>query len=130
MALGARIGQLLEASGLGQEEVADRVNALAGGAKRLLSQQGLGALIARDSKTSVAAPYLADVFGVSLRWLLTGQGRKDDADWPFKRVLRSRWDACSDEDRGYVQAAINKALDECEAARAGGPSGKPLGMAA
>ena len=55
--------------------------------------------------------------GVSLRWLLTGIGRQDDPDWPFPRVARARWDACDDTDRGYVQAAVNKALDECEAAR-------------
>lgn len=58
---------------------------------------------------------LADALGLSIRWLITGRGRKTEKDWPFDRVDRSRWDATSDEDRGYLQAAMNRALDECEA---------------
>lgn len=82
-----------------------------------LSQQALAGLESRDSRTSDRAVELADALQVSLRWLLTGQGRRDDQDWPFRRVDRARWDRCDDEDRGYVQAAINRALDECESSR-------------
>ncbi len=59
---------------------------------------------------------------------LTGYALREVAEpetWPFRRVRRERWDRCGDEDRGYVQAAINRALDECEAMRTGSP-GKPL----
>lgn len=42
-----------------------------------------------------------------------------DAAWPFNLVDRKRWDACNPEERGYVQSALNRALGECEAMRAG-----------
>lgn len=58
-----------------------------------------------------------ELFGCSAVWLLTGEGPESSGDWPFSRVDRARWLACDSEDRGYVQAAINRALDECEAAR-------------
>lgn len=85
-----------------------------------LSQQALSNLETRDSKTSEFAIRIADALGVSPRWLLDGTGRHDDVDWPFKRVKRARWDACDDNDRGYVEAALSRALEDCEAAR--GPS--------
>lgn len=113
MALGQRVEELRKDRGWTQVQLC----AAAGGA---ITQQNLDRLEKRDAKTSEAAPALADALGVSLRWLLTGEGRKTDTDWPFgSRVQRSRWDACTDEDRGYVQAAVNRALDECEAARLG-----------
>ena len=108
-----------------QQHLCDAVNRLLSAGEAPLSQQALHGLEVRDSATSVAAPYLSEVFGVSLRWLLTGKGRREDTDWPFARVRRARWDACDDGDRGYIQAAMNKALDECEAARR-----KPSSMAA
>lgn len=45
--------------------------------------------------------------------------------WPFPRVKQDRWDACDNEDRAYVQAAINHALDECEQHRREQVPGKP-----
>ncbi len=109
MNLGGRVKQERETRGWSQPQLASRISGL--------SQQALAALESRDSKTSEFAVGLADALGVSLRWLISGDGRKDDTDWPFARVQRARWDACDDVDRGYVQAAINKALDECEASR-------------
>lgn len=82
-----------------------------------LSQQALSNLETRDSKTSEYAIRIADALGVSIRWLLDGAGKKDDRDWPFLRVDRTRWDACSAEDRGYVEGALNRALEDCERAR-------------
>lgn len=117
MALGKRVLDLRERRGWTQQHVCDLVNQLHAKGERHLTQQALQRLENRDSTTSEAAPFLAEVFGVSLRWLLSGHGRADDAEWPFLRVQRSRWDMCDAEDRGYVQAAINKALDECEANR-------------
>ncbi len=102
--------QAREALGMSQTALAAAVG---------MSQQRLSLLEKRDSETSTAATKLADQLGVSLRWLLTGDGQPTDSDrWPFPRVKRERWDACDEGDRGYIQAAINKALDECEALRA------------
>ena len=109
MNLGGRVKQERERLKLSQPQLAAKVDNM--------TQQALGALESRDSKTSDKAPALADALGVSLRWLLTGEGRSTDRDWPFDRVKRGRWDDCDDTDRGYVQSAVNKALDECEAAR-------------
>lgn len=107
MAMGKRLRELRIARNLSQPKVELDLNGA-------VSQGALSALESRDSKSSEFAPVLADYYQVSLRWLLTGQGRPEDTDWPFPRVDRSRWDACNDTDRGYVQAAINGALDECE----------------
>lgn len=117
MALGRRIKEAREARNLEQQELCDLVNARLSPADKPLTQPALSALEVRDSRTAESAPYIADALQVGLRWLLTGQGSRDDADWPFARVRRARWDSCNQEDRGYVQAAINRALDECEAAR-------------
>lgn len=57
------------------------------------------------------------VFGCSATWLLDGEGPQRVNGWPFPRVQQSRWDLCSDEDRGYMQAVLNQVLDECEARR-------------
>lgn len=94
------------------------IELVSSGAGAGLSQQALDRLEKRDSDKSEHAVGIADALGVSLRWLLAGTGRKDDPDWPFQRVSRARWDACGDVDRGYVQAAVNRALDECESNRA------------
>ena len=37
--------------------------------------------------------------------------------WPFPRVDKRRWDACSEDDHTYLQFAMDHALQECEAAR-------------
>lgn len=109
MALGARIREAREALNWDQSALCSRVPGL--------SQQALSNLETRDSKTSEFAIRIADALGVSIRWLLDGAGRMHDRDWPMARVDRARWDACDDTDRGYVQAAMNRALDECERAR-------------
>lgn len=57
---------------------------------------------------------------VSSDWLATGEGAMQpevQQEWPFDRVDRARWDECNDVDRGYIQSAINRALDDCEANR-------------
>lgn len=111
MNLGKRIEAALNDRGMQQLDLVAKVPGL--------SQQSLSNLITRDSKTSEFAIRIADALGVSVRWLLDGAGRKEDRDWPFSRVARSRWDACTDEDRGYVQSAMNRALDDCEGNRQG-----------
>lgn len=117
MALGRRIKEAREARNLEQQELCDLVNARLSPADKPLTQPALSALEVRDSRTAESAPYIADALKINLRWLLTGQGARDEAEWPFTRVSKHRWDACGPEDRGYVQAAINRALDECEASR-------------
>lgn len=42
-----------------------------------------------------------------------------DEDWPFPMVDRTRWERLTPELRGYVQAAVIRALDECNAAETG-----------
>jgi transcriptional regulator with XRE-family HTH domain len=121
MALGKRVLQLRTGRDWTQQRVCDLANELIGADGTALTQQNLDNLEKRDSKTAEAAPFLAEVFGVSLRWLLSGRGNPADTDWPFPRVKRERWDACGPEDRAYVQAAINRALDDCEGQR-GEPS--------
>lgn len=121
MALGKRIEEELGRQGWKQSDLASRVPGL--------SQQAISNLITRDSATSEFAIRIADAFGVSVRWLLDGVGRREDSDWPFRRVSRERWDACDDGERGYIEAAMNLALKECEAARSVDP-GKPSAAAA
>ncbi|QAZ38450.1 hypothetical protein C1M51_02885 [Methylibium sp. Pch-M] len=114
MALGARIKEVREGLGWGQTDLCDRVPGL--------TQQSLSNLENRDSKTSEFGIRIADALGVSVRWLLDGQGDRADRDWPFAKVERHRWDDCSQNDKGYVESAMNIALKECEALR-----GKPNG---
>jgi len=57
------------------------------------------------------------LFGCNVLWVLDGAEPQAVGGWPFPRVDRARWDACDDTDRGYVQSAMNRALDECEALR-------------
>lgn len=63
-------------------------------------------------------------FGCNAWWLLEGEGSQRTGGWPFPRVQQARWDACTDEDRGYIQAEINRVLDQCEASRASAPHTK------
>lgn len=116
MALGARIKEARDDLGWDQAALCARVPGL--------SQQALSNLETRDSKTSEFAVRIADALGVSIRWLLDGAGRKDDRDWPMARVDKARWDACDDMDRGFVQAAMIRALEDCERVR--GQSGGAL----
>lgn len=115
--LGRRLQIAREARGWTATELSRRIGMDESGERPLVSQQVISVLEQRNSATSEFAPQLADALSVSLRWLLSGKGRPADTDWPFNRVNRDRWDACTDEDRGYIQAAINKALDDCEASR-------------
>lgn len=99
MALGARIK---EARGeLEQGELCARVPGL--------TQQSLSALEKRDSKTSEFAPGLADALGVSLRWLLSGEGDQR-SDWPFVRVTRAQLAALDNEDRLIIEGHLMQAL--------------------
>ena len=86
---------------------------------------GIGQSTVVDAETGAAGvPWVvqaAELYNVSPMWLATGRGSIENPypsmEWPFPRVSQARWAECDQEDRGYVQAAINRALDECEAAR-------------
>lgn len=108
MNLGKRLKEERERQGLGQSALCAKID------NQALSQQAISVLERRDSKTSEFAIQIADALGVSVRWLLDGTGDRYASDWPFNRVSRHRWEQCDAEDRGYIQAAINKALEECE----------------
>ena len=59
---------------------------------------------------------IAEALGVPVAELLT-DGAQPAASWPFQFVDQARWMSASQAERGYIEAAINRALDECEAAR-------------
>lgn len=114
--MGKRIKEVRELRGMTQSELAAAACALAED-EGAVSQQGLGLLENRDSMASAAAPFIAEALRVNLRWLLTGKGLRDQLDWPFNLVRQSRWDACGEGERGYVQGVMNRALDDCEVSR-------------
>lgn len=100
-----------------------------------ISFQAVAKLWADTSKafTAINNSRAAAYLKVSSDWLATGEGEMRSQikqEWPFPRVNRDRWVACSDEDRGYIQGAINRALDECEAARPFVAPEKPQDLAA
>lgn len=129
MALGKRIEQRRNSLAWTQQHLCDLVDKLAG-QEEALSQQRLDRLEKRDSnkvETEIAA-FLAEALGVSLRWLCNGEGRLDEPEWPFRLVQRARWDQCDVEERGYVQMAMNRALDDCEQKRAPWPPSSKQGL--
>lgn len=54
------------------------------------------------------------ILGCDANWLLTGAGAML-AGWPFPRVEPERYLAMSAEDRAWVQARLQQAIEECEA---------------
>jgi hypothetical protein len=103
MAMGARIKELR-----GSMEQATLCAKIPG-----LTQQNLSNMEKRDSKTSEFAPAIADEFGVSLRWLLTGEGSKTP-EWPFKRVPHERIAALPAEELLVIEGALMMALHQLQ----------------
>lgn len=68
MGMGSRLSQALDAKSMSQAELARASG---------VDEATISALIKRDSKRSEAAPALADALGLSLHWLLTGEGERD-----------------------------------------------------
>lgn len=99
MAMGARIKA--ERGDTDQAVIAAKVPGL--------TQQALSNLETRDSRTSEFAPGIADALGVSLRWLMTGEGDKK-SDWPFRRIQREQLTRLSDEDLLVVEGALLMAI--------------------
>ena len=63
------------------------------------SRRALG----EDSARKIEAAY-----GLPVGWM--------DNDWPFVLVSQSRWEALDATGQGYVQSAMNRAIDEIEQA--------------
>jgi transcriptional regulator with XRE-family HTH domain len=115
MALGARIKQARELRALNQTELAERVNKMLGPEDKPLTQQALGALESRDSNKSEHALKIADALGVSVRWLLDGQGDLDALDWPFPdQELLARVLKLPRDWRVELQAVIRERVAEAE----------------
>ena len=87
MALGKRIEMARIRLGIKQQALCDRVNKLVPSGGKLLTQQALDNLEKRDSETTLFVVKLADVLGVSVRWLQDGEGIESARDWPFTRDL-------------------------------------------
>lgn len=49
-------------------------------------------------------------------------GLSGPGGWPFATVEKSRWDACNERERGFVEGAVDGALARCEVARLARPS--------
>lgn len=68
----------------------------------------------------------ARFFGVERhRLLMPDLGEAARGDWPFKRVDRARWDACDEGDRGYIEHAMLRSIEECEKARGADKTKRP-----
>jgi hypothetical protein len=65
------------------------------------------------TRTSGFAVQIADALGVSLRWLLTGEGDREP-EWPFRRIDRRRIDRLSENERGFVKGVLAQAIRDCE----------------
>lgn len=53
------------------------------------------------------------VIGCDANWLLTGEGSAH-AGWPFPRVSAERYLSLDAENRAWVQARVQQAIEECE----------------
>jgi hypothetical protein len=69
---------------------------------------------------SKAAAFL----GVNPDWLATGVGNKRANPWPFPLIDRNRYDQLDDSMKGYVQRALEDALEKCESKAGKQPSHK------
>jgi hypothetical protein len=58
---------------------------------------------------------LAKLLDVDPGWLATGDGEMIRSDpWPLPLIERRRFEALPEQHRGYVQQAMNRAIEECE----------------
>lgn len=76
-----------------------------------LRQATLSALIKRDSATSEFAIRIADRLGVSIRWLLDGEGAPDRLEWPFPGIDRAKFDALAPEAKLEIQGVVRERID-------------------
>jgi len=110
MALGARIKQARGT--LDQSILCAMVNERTPEGGKLLSQQSLSNLETRDSLTSEFALRIADALGVSVRWLLDGEGPQQAPEWPFLGVARSEIDALTPHQLGFIEGVLRSALEK------------------
>lgn len=126
-----------ESQGLSTREVAQRVtNALAGGGQ--VKRQNLEQFEADQVAQPRYLHALASVMGYDrLEDLLAGKppaGTQQPADreqeqmprdWPFKGVSPSMLDGLSNAERGFIEGAIQDALEQLRALRRGGEQAGP-----
>lgn len=118
MALGNRIKAARERLGWGQTDLLVRVNRLLPKGEKELTQQALSGLENRDSNKSEFAVQIADALGVSVRWLLAGQGEPEDVDWPFPdQELLARVLKLSRDWRSEVQGVLRERVAVAEASQ-------------
>lgn len=111
MALGARIKEARDAIPLDQAELCSKIDGL--------TQQSLSNLETRDSRTSEYALRIADALGVSIRWLLDGDGVRDEPEWPFPDIERARFYRLTPNERIEVQAVARERIEKFETALRG-----------
>ena len=112
MNLGARIKKRLNELGKKPMWLCSQVNGMSIGS--------LSALINRDSKKSEFASAIAPALGVSLDWLLTGDGEKLSGTsicerstktesahaWPFETISRTQWESYPMQFRHSIETMI------------------------
>lgn len=126
MGMGSRVKEARDAKGWSTPKlaaVADAIYRKQPGVEprdegEYVTQQNVSVMETRDSNKSEFIAAIAAALDVSLRWLITGIGNANDRDWPLPMVERSRWDRCNEQERGYIQGAVNRALDDVETQRA------------
>ena len=87
----------------------------------------LNALVRRKSRNSIFAPLIAAKLGVSLDWLITGQGQKDyekispglsqqrkvaAASWPFSKFSQLQYETLSSHDHTLIENWIAERIAE------------------
>lgn len=97
-------------------------------AKRL----GVGqSTIVDAERVALGVPWVvaaARLYNVSAEWLSMGEGSIESPycasggqTWPMQFVDQKRWESCSAAERGYVESAMNRAIEECETRRRSKP---------
>ena len=118
MTLGQRILDRLKELGKNQAWLCTKIEGLEIGT--------LNALVQRKSKNSSFALVIAKELGVSLEWLVTGQGNKETngrrasppetqesalSDWPFARISKDRFMSLSETQRAFIEGAVLVMVD-------------------
>ena len=121
MTLGQRILDQLTELGKNQAWLCTKIEGLEIGT--------LNALVQRKSKNSSFAPLIASQLGVSLEWLITGQGREElgennpgpidaqkrqevmPAAWPFKRAPQERYMQLTASQKEALEDSMIRIID-------------------
>jgi hypothetical protein len=93
------------------KQIAEELDITYTGAKKMME----------GGKSGASEPFatnhmkLAKLLDVDPGWLATGDGEMLRSDpWPLPLIERRRFEALPEQHRGYVQQAMNRAIEECE----------------